>query len=644
MKYHAKKIGLFISHIFGRYQSELCQGVIDCASEYGYRVEIYPSTDGENVGGYGLGEESILKIPDYRHLSAVIFASGTYLSPELRRKITVQLKETCTCPILEICNEHSVFPRLLLNNSSMFGMLTEHFLTVHKKKRICYLGNSDHEELSLLRRNFYRNALEKHGRAVSEADTLSCPENDESIRRTLETFLTNRPERPDAILCYNDGMALTLLRCLLRAGIRVPEDISIAGCDDLPFGRESTPQLTTISFPIKELGRKAVELIRAALSGEILPPETEFQAQPIYRTSCGCPVKEEIPPFLLPARLSSKIDTLETTLISDIRMSAELHRITELDTGMDLLEDYVRRINGISEFYLCLYPDWDSVPGQIQKFTMQETEEYEENPAETMLLKFAFQKGRRLPECSFVHQSALPEYLYTRSDAHYLYQPLYFGDKSFGYIAMSYEENKLQYPFSFISWLRNVNSMLENICRTRHMGLLVEKLDDLYNHDELTGLYNRRSFLTHAEAALEENILRGQNVLAMRIDIDSLHLINEQFGHDEGNFAIRVVGHAIENAASPQDICGRTGGDSFYIFASGSEEKEAISLQERIDKYLEHYNKLHTKPYLISVTTGFTLTAASHVRSLTELFHASDRQLHEEKQRKSRSVLKLQDL
>lgn len=48
--YHSKKIGIFISHIFGSFQSSLCQGIIDKASEFGYITEIFSSTDGEDVG------------------------------------------------------------------------------------------------------------------------------------------------------------------------------------------------------------------------------------------------------------------------------------------------------------------------------------------------------------------------------------------------------------------------------------------------------------------------------------------------------------------------------------------------------------------------------------------------------------------
>ena len=79
--YHSRKIGVFISHLFGEYQHNLCQGILDTAKEYGYLVEIFASTDGETPNTLA-GEEGILTIPSYQDFDGIIFANGTY--PEYR--------------------------------------------------------------------------------------------------------------------------------------------------------------------------------------------------------------------------------------------------------------------------------------------------------------------------------------------------------------------------------------------------------------------------------------------------------------------------------------------------------------------------------------------------------------------------------
>ena len=85
--YHKKKLALFISHIYGEYQNNLCQGVIHKSAEYGYQVEVYASNDGEDLGNYGIGEETLLLVPNFGDFDGVIFASSTYSDIKIRNQV-----------------------------------------------------------------------------------------------------------------------------------------------------------------------------------------------------------------------------------------------------------------------------------------------------------------------------------------------------------------------------------------------------------------------------------------------------------------------------------------------------------------------------------------------------------------------------
>lgn len=71
---------------------------------------------------------------------------------------------------------------------------------------------------------------------------------------------------PDAILAYNDDYALLALRALLDAGVRVPDDIAVIGCDDLPVAELFTPRLTTIDVDMRELGTSIADTLHQILS------------------------------------------------------------------------------------------------------------------------------------------------------------------------------------------------------------------------------------------------------------------------------------------------------------------------------------------------------------------------------------------
>lgn len=141
--YHTKRIAVFISHIMGYYQKNVCQGIVDKALEYGYLADLFVSLDGENLGSYGTGESSILRLPNFDTYEGVIFASETYVQPELKLELLSTLKESCHCPVIEIAVANQNFPAVALENNHNTGELTTHLIEKHGYRRICYLGCSE---------------------------------------------------------------------------------------------------------------------------------------------------------------------------------------------------------------------------------------------------------------------------------------------------------------------------------------------------------------------------------------------------------------------------------------------------------------------------------------------------------------------
>lgn len=627
---HLKKIGVFISHIFGVYQQGVCQGIIDKALEYGYTAEIFTSLDGENLGAYEIGEESILQIPNYDCFDGIIFASDTYISSDLKQKILSKLK-TLTCPIVEIAVADSQFPTVSMENSSMTEELTTHFLTVHHASRVCYLGCMEESFVSDLRENYYREALKKYGKTPGERDIYRCNYDSASISEALAYFF--EAGTPEAVVCYNDRLALLLFAAVLAAGYRIPEDIAITGCDDTPEGHNTSPMLTTVSFPVYDLGATAVENLLTLIRGGDLPSITLLSAKPIIHNSCGCNFSENANSVFFARELSSRIAELESSILSSMKMSASLQHITDLDYGMDLLEQFVQRIENCREFYLCLYSDWDSVSSHLLALTNNE-----ETVAETdmILLKFALKNGKRLPECSYRKKNLLPNYIYDDSDCAYIYIPLFFEDKEFGYIALSYADNQIDYHFQLVQWQININHMLQSIREAKRTEMLVARLEDIYMKDSLTGLYNKHGYNHFEERLLNHAISKKLPLTAFMIDIDGLKKINDTYGHSEGDFAIRVLGQTLASTSDEDDLCARFSGDEFYMLTAGLTDKEAKLRAEAIEAHLDSYNKRSSKEYRISCSCGFysALPTPDFTHEhIQELFAEADKKMYEEKSR-----------
>ena len=92
------------------------------------------------------------------------------------------------------------------------------------------------------------------------------------------------PDLPDAIICYDDTLALVLLDGLRSRGVRVPQDVAVVGFDGIPFAAWSNPRLTTVLTPMAEIGRRAADTLVAAIEtgvmadAQVLPVEVAIRA------------------------------------------------------------------------------------------------------------------------------------------------------------------------------------------------------------------------------------------------------------------------------------------------------------------------------------------------------------------------------
>jgi LacI family transcriptional regulator len=111
------------------------------------------------------------------------------------------------------------------------------------------------------------------------------------------TLLLQRAPQVTAIFAHNDTMAIGVLSALERAGRRVPADIAVVSCDDMPFAEYLIPPLTTVRVPLAETGRQAVELLLRAIAGDEMPTEPVLlPVELVIRESCGAQRAASNPP------------------------------------------------------------------------------------------------------------------------------------------------------------------------------------------------------------------------------------------------------------------------------------------------------------------------------------------------------------
>ena len=98
----------------------------------------------------------------------------------------------------------------------------------------------------------------------------------------------NMKVRPTAIFSMNDEMAIGAMQTLKNQGIRIPEDMSVTGFDDIAYAKYSDPSLTTISQPAEEMGKMAMDMLLKVIEGEPLSQrECVLPTEFIIRKSTG---------------------------------------------------------------------------------------------------------------------------------------------------------------------------------------------------------------------------------------------------------------------------------------------------------------------------------------------------------------------
>jgi diguanylate cyclase (GGDEF)-like protein len=162
------------------------------------------------------------------------------------------------------------------------------------------------------------------------------------------------------------------------------------------------------------------------------------------------------------------------------------------------------------------------------------------------------------------------------------------------------------------------------------------KLSGISQTDELTGLYNRRGFLSVGvqSLALARRMGRPGNVFFA--DLDGLKKINDSYGHQEGDAAIRQAAKLLSATFRHMDIIARLGGDEFTVLAVDTGPGFCAILGKRLEADLDGYNAQSKKPYRLSMSIGAVPFDAGSTLSLAELLGQADETLYAEKKRKKR--------
>ncbi|MEN6321418.1 MAG: GGDEF domain-containing response regulator [Syntrophaceae bacterium] len=168
-------------------------------------------------------------------------------------------------------------------------------------------------------------------------------------------------------------------------------------------------------------------------------------------------------------------------------------------------------------------------------------------------------------------------------------------------------------------------------------SLLQNKLFKMSMTDELTGLYNRRGFLTVAQQNLDLAKRLQKKVGLFLLDLDGMKAINDHFGHIEGDRALSDIASILKESCRDADVIGRWGGDEFVIFALVENNNDIQLLDARIRNRTMNHNNIARRKYFLSVSIGTLCIDADGFIDIQRSLDEADRLMYSEKAGKKMS-------
>lgn len=166
-----------------------------------------------------------------------------------------------------------------------------------------------------------------------------------------------------------------------------------------------------------------------------------------------------------------------------------------------------------------------------------------------------------------------------------------------------------------------------------------KQLRALSLEDDLTGLYNRRGFMTLAEQQIKLELHNGtaRGLTLLFADMDGLKAINDTYGHEAGSAAIKTLARLIKSVVRGADVVARWGGDEFVILSIGAQNENCQRMVDRIYAALDEHNAGSREPYLIACSIGVTPIDSNDPRTFEEIIKTADEEMYAEKKRRKAS-------
>ena len=600
-----RNIAAVVSGMDEEYPYHIIRGINDVAKKNNVNISYFAAYGNIlRADKLDVGELSIYNLPDFAEFDGAILITNTFANPELRDSVIARVKAAHIPTVIFECKEHEEFYDISIDNYSVMKKLVEHLIHEHDCRTLNFVSGPLSNPEAYDRFMAFKDALTENGIEPDERRIFYAGFKSYDGIRAIEDFVKSGLPLPDAFVCANDSMALTLMTKLQRMGYKVPQDVIVTGFDYTFNARNSSPALTTVRRPLYHSGAEACEILLDLLNGKERPHHTLTDAFPVFSESCGCTPEDNEDIIDFKRYTYQRLEQTYTSVHMLNRLIAGLATASSIEECVEILKQMLNTLD-CEKFTLCLVSNWEKA---YHTLALEEDTFY----SEFMTAPLIWDNGESRSVANFPTCNLMPEELTTGGNVNY-FLPIHFDDRCLGYIIMTNSD----FPIYSV------------LCHTMTMSIsnAVEHVSKLNVLDPLCKIYNRNGFIMNAEKLYKECIEEGSDIVVSFIDLDGLKLINDNYGHKEGDFAIVKTAEAISDCCSDDMVCARFGGDEFVAF--GREDRHALmSFEERLNKKLGEINADVSKPYPIAASIGTIIAPAAEDLKIMDIIQMADDKMY----------------
>ncbi len=605
-------------------------GMLDRIKETDEDVSLYIFNSSANWSSdekYNKGEYNIFNLPDFKDFDGVVIDLNNTLDDDVRRDVLQKVRDSGV-PGIVINNRYDGFYSVGIDNYAAMKSIMEHLYEHHNSKSFWFvLGPKDNFE-SVERERAIRDY-------ISEKNITDCSfYYDDFDYNTgafgFTTLYGKYKMMPDAVVCANDNIAVGVLAEAEKLGLSAPKDFLITGFDDLDKSRYYTPRISTMSYIREDAGYASMDMLLEIWKGGKPESYRHTKATPIFWESCGCESDIEVDPRQ--QMKGSILWNVEQEYFEGCKLALD-SRLAHVNT----IEEMIACIPESIPAFRCdaMYQivdknliGLDKVEADIDKAALasQIDEHFLTNgyPDDMMLaLAYGDERAGEVVGESRIVNGLFPLFDTEEKGQNFLFLPLHFRDKCIGYFAIKNAIYLMEQQFLF-AIMNSLTSGMEQLFYRSKLAYLNSALSALYNHDSMTGLYNRLGYTEYAEKFYERLHKNKEAMAVIYIDLDRLKFLNDNYGHEIGDYAIKTVARLMMTIATDEGLCFRLGGDEFLILDKCISKEDIEERLSSLDKRLEDVSKRDKLPITLTASAGYVVGDPEDDTTLDLLVHTAD--------------------